>query len=286
MRPEPNDLSHENALRVIVIKDAYLDAGQSVKWQEVGILTQCKDIVESEDRLERSQHFGDDDYERHVLNVVEGIIARDPRNENRLIRYVQPKLSQADGDQSARDRLRKIADYLEIINVVGTGNLADSPHIRDHVNRIEQTLLDDPEAAIGFCKDLVESSLKAFLEISDDEPQRYKMPQLIKAARDKLSADLGSLEHDEDMLKMLSNFGQILSSIATVRNKHGTGHGRAPSHKFELPQPYVVLAANAAISMAVFLTQMRDLKTPEPDGSFKAVDTPSRSDEQIDAPPI
>ena len=284
MRPEPNDLSHENALRVIVIKDAYLNAGQSVKWQEVGILTQCKDIVGSEDRLERSQHFGDVDYEGHVLNVVESIIARDPRNENRLIQYVLSKLSQADGDQSARDRLRKIADYLEIINVIGTGNLADSPHIRDHVNRIEQTLFNDPEAAIGFCKDLVESSLKDFLETSDDEPQRYKMPQLIKAARDKLSADTGSLEHDEDMLKTLSNFGQIIGSIATLRNKHGTGHGRGPADTFNLPQPYVVLAANAAISMAVFLTQMHDSKTAEPDGAFKAVDSPSNVDEGEDLP--
>lgn len=279
MRPEPNDLSHENALRVIVIKDAYLNAGQSVKWQEVGILTQCKDIVGSEDRLERSQHFGDVDYEGHVLNVVESIIARDPRNENRLIQYVLSKLSQADGDQSARDRLRKIADYLEIINVIGTGNLADSPHIRDHVNRIEQTLFNDPEAAIGFCKDLVESSLKAFLETPADEPHRYKMPQLVKAARVKLSADLGGLEHDDDMLKTLSNFGQIIGSIATLRNKYGTGHGRGPEDTFNLPQPYVVLAANSAISMAVFLTQMHDLKTAEPDGAFKAVDSPSNVDD-------
>ena len=110
------------------------------------------------------------------------------------------------------------------------------------------------------------------------------MPQLIRAARDKLSRDLGRPEHDQDMHKMLSNFGQIINSIATVRNKYGTGHGRGPSHEFELPQPYVVLAANSAISMAVFLTQMHDLKTAEPDGSFKAVDTPSDIEEGEDLP--
>ena len=152
------------------------------------------------------------------------------------------------------------------------------------MNRIEQTLFDDPEAAIGFCKDLVESALKTFLETSDDEPRRNNMSQLIKAARDKISQDPGNLEHDNDMLKTLSNFGQILISIATLRNKYGTGHGRGPSHEFELPQPYVVLAANSAISMAVFLTQMHDLKTAEPDGSFKAVDTPSEIDEGEDLP--
>ena len=168
--------------------------------------------------------------------------------------------------------------------MIGADDLADGPHLAYRVNRIEQTLFDDPEAAIGFCKDLVESSLKAFLETSDDEPQRYKMPQLIKAARDKLSRDLGSPEHDQDMHKMLSNFGQILDSITTVRNKYGTGHGRGPSYKIELPQPYVVLTANSAISMAVFLRQLDDLKTAEPDGSFKAVDTPSDIEEGEDLP--
>ena len=168
--------------------------------------------------------------------------------------------------------------------MIGADDLADGLHLAYRVNRIEQTLFDDPEAAIGFYKDLVESALKTFLETSDDEPQRYKMPQLIKAARDKISQDLGSLEHDEDMLKMLSNFGQILISIATVRYRHGTGNGRGPADTFNLPQPYVVLAANSATSSAVFLTQMHDLKTAEPDGSFMAVDTPSEIEEGEDLP--
>lgn len=280
MLPELQSQSYERDLRLIAIKDAFLDANEAINWTEVGMLTQCKAVIASEERLERSRRFGDEDYDQHVLNVLEGIVERDSRNELKLVEYALSKLPRPYmGDSPSRDRLEKIADYLKVIRVIGADDLADDPHLADHVNRIEQTLFNDPEAAIGFCKDLVESSLKDFLETSDDEPQRYKMPQLIKAARDKLPADTGSLEHDEDMLKTLSNFGQIIGSIATLRNKYGTGHGRGPEDTFNLPQPYVVLAANSAISMAVFLTQMHDLKTAEPDGAFKAVDSPSNVDD-------
>ena len=248
------------------------------------MLTQSKDIISSAVRLERSQRWGDD-YDGHALNVLERIVKRDPRNESKLVQYA---LSKLDGhfkrNSPVHERLKKIADYLDAVQVIGADELPEHPHITVHVNRIKGDVIDDPEAAIGFCKDLVESALKTFLETSDDEPRRNNMSQLIKAARDKISQDPGNLEHDNDMLKTLSNFGQILISIATLRNKYGTGHGRGPSHEFELPQPYVVLAANSAISMAVFLRQMHDLKTAEPDGSFKAVDTPSEIDEGEDLP--
>lgn len=285
MLQEQDPRKYERDMRLIAIKDAFVNAGQYISWTEVGMRTLSEDIVWSYSRLEQSQQWGNEDYEDIVLNVLKRIVARDSRNEFKLVEYALSKLPRPYMEDSPNhDRLEKIAGYLKVIRAIGADDLADDPHLADHVNRIEQTLFDDPEAAIGFCKDLVESALKTFLETSDDEPRRNNMSQLIKAARDKISQDPGNLEHDNDMLKTLSNFGQILISIATLRNKYGTGHGRGPSHEFELPQPYVVLAANSAISMAVFLRQMHDLKTAEPDGSFKAVDTPSEIDEGEDLP--
>lgn len=279
MLQEQNPPSYETALRIIAIKDAFVGAGQSVTWREVGMLTQSKDIIGSEDRLERSQYFGDGDYDGHILNVVEGIVNRDPLNETKLIGYILPRLSQTEHDQAVLDRLRKIADYLEVIRVIGADDLSEHPHLTAHINRIEQALFDDPEAAIGSCKDLVESALKTFLDGPAGELKGYAIPKLVKVARDELSRELCDLRHDDDMLKMLSNLGQILESIATVRNKYGTGHGRAPWETFELPQPYVVLAANVANSTAVFLTQMHDLRSAEPENPFMAVDSPSNVDE-------
>ena len=285
MFQEHNPQKYERDLRIIAIKDGFTAAWNSINWTEVGMLTQCKDIVSSEDRLERSRHFGDDDYDQHVLNVLEGIVKRDPNNEPKLVAYALSKLTGPyEGVVHARERLQKIAHNLDSILVIGADELPEHPHIASHVNRIKGDMIDDPEAAIGSCKDLVESALKTFLNVPASERKKYDMPQLIKFARDKLSQSLGGLEHDKEMLKTLSNFGQIMESIATVRNKHGTGHGRGPEETFNLPQPYVVLAANSAISAAVFLTQMHDLKTPEPEGSFEAADLPGDLDEGEDLP--
>lgn len=260
MLQEQNPQSDELDLRLIAIKDAFVAVGQSVIWSEVGMLTQSKDIIGSEHRLERSQYFGDDDYAGHALNVLKRIVDRDSRNELKLVQYALSKLDvHFMRNSPVHERLKKIADNLDTIQVIGADELPEHPHIAAHVNRIKGDVIDDPEAAIGSCKDLVESALKAILDTPDDKLKGYSIPKLIKAARGKLSRDLGGLEHDQDMLKMLNNFGQILDSIATVRNRHGTGHGRWPADTFNLPQPYVVLAANSAISMAVFLTQMRDL---------------------------
>lgn len=285
MLSEIQTKNYETDLRTIALKDGFTAAGHSINWTEVGMLTQCKDIVWSEDRLERSRHFGDDDYDQHVLNVLERIVERDSRNELKLVKYALSNLTGHHfADSPVRGRLEKIADYLKVIKVIGGDDLSDHPNVVDHYNRIEQTMFDDPQAAIGHSKDLVESALKTFLRMPADGPKKYDMPQLIKAVRDEISKGLGNLEHDKELVKMLSNFGQIMESIATVRNKHGTGHGRGPEETFDLPQPYVVLAANSAISAAVFLTQMHDLKTPEPEDSFKAENSEENLDDGEDLP--
>ena len=287
MQPEQDPLHGERDRRVIIIKNAFCRAWHSTSWVEVGMLMQSKDIVSSAYGLRESQRPSDYDfeYDDHVLNVLERIVDRDPGNELKLARYALSKLTGPfAADSPERDQLQKVVDYLEVIRVIGGDDLSEHPNIANQVNRIKGDVYDDPEAAIGSCKDLVESALKNFLDMPGDEPQKHDMPQLIKEARGKLTEDLGSLEHNNDMLKMLSNFGQIMESIATVRNKHGTGHGRGPEETFNLPQPYVVLAANSAISAAVFLTQMHDLKTVEPEGSFKAEDSPGDLDEGEDLP--
>ena len=245
----------------------------------------CEHMDSSYSRLQNSLYRGNEDYDGLALRVLGQIVDRDPGNELKLARYALSKLTGPfAADSPERDQLQKVVDNLELIRVIGGDDLAKHPNIADHVKRIEQALIDDPEAVIGHSKDLVESALKTFLDMPADELKKYDTPQLIKSARDKLTRDFGGLEHNKDVLKKLSNFGQILNSIATVRNKHGTGHGRGPEETFDLPQPYVVLAANSAISSAVFLTQMHDLKTPEPEGSFKAEDSPGDLDEGEDLP--
>lgn len=252
-------------MRLITIKDAIVTLGESIDWTEIAMLTAGDDVVWSEDRLTRSQKWGDPDYSGHALNVLNRLVKRNPQNELIIVQHVLSNESLARWDPQLHERLQNISDYLRGSGLLVTEDFASIPHLQPYVDRIKAGVISDPEAALGSCKDLVESALKTFLDMPADAPDRKTMPQLIKAARGKLSDSLGGLEHIDDMLRMLSNFGQILESIATVRNRYGTGHGRGPFGTFQLPQPYVVLAANAAISAAVFLTQMRDEMS---DGEF------------------
>ena len=285
MLPPEQRQNHEQNVRLLAIWEGFKAAGHDLVWQEVGILTMCEHMDSSYSRLQNSLYRGNEDYDGFALRVLGQLVDRDPGNELRLARYALSKLTGPfRGDSPHRDRLQNVVNYLEDIRVIGGDDLAKHPNIADHVKRIGQALIDDPEAVIGQSKDLVKSALKTFLEMPADGTQKYDMPQLIKAARGYLSQDFGGLENNKDMLKMLSNFGQIVESIATVRNKHGTGHGRGPQETFDLPEPYVVLAANSAISAAVFLTQMHDLKTAELEDPSAAADPPGDLDEGEDLP--
>ena len=120
MLPELQSQSYERDLRLIDIKEAFTEAWDAINWTEVGMRTQCKAIIASEDRLERSRRFGDEDYDEHVLNVLEGIVERDSRNELKLVEYALSKLPRPYTEASpTRDRLEKIAGYLKVIRAIG-----------------------------------------------------------------------------------------------------------------------------------------------------------------------
>jgi len=60
-------------------------------WLELGILTDCSDLIDGHIRLLRSLDFGDDDYEGNTLEVLSGIIRRDDRNLSIIQNYVDGK---------------------------------------------------------------------------------------------------------------------------------------------------------------------------------------------------
>lgn len=250
--------------RLINIKDAIVAVWSSVDWHELEILTGCGKIIWSEDRLERSQEWGDDDYPRHVLNVLHGIVKSDNANEAIVVQYVLSKPEPATLDPKLHRRMQSISDYLGGISILESENVSTFEHLTPYIDRIKEGLINDHQAAIGAGKELVEAALKTFLDTPEEAVKRLDMPQLIKLARTKLGEDIPEHEHDKDMLKMLSNLVQIMQSVATLRNKYGTGHGRGPSDTVQLMRPYVALLANASISIATFLTQMHGLKTSTP----------------------
>lgn len=58
------------------------------RWQELGLLTNCADIITRHDRLLRSLKWGDSDYSGNVLAVITSIIGRNPSNAEVIRAYV------------------------------------------------------------------------------------------------------------------------------------------------------------------------------------------------------
>ena len=267
MQYQRETLDRPTLLRLVNIKDAVVALSTVIDWHEIAILTDSDEIVWSEDRLERSRDWGDDDYGGHVLNVLRQMVERDAGNEYKVVQYALGKPELKSWKPELHDQMSGVADYLRGIPILGTEHISAFDHLTPYVDRVREGQVNDHEAAIGACKDLVEAALKTFLELPEEETKRYTMPQLIKLARKKLVDDFPERENDEDLLKMLSNLGQMVASIGSIRNKHGTGHGRGPAGAAQLPQPYVGLLANASISISTFLTQMLGLRTDKPDGN-------------------
>lgn len=66
-------------------------------WQELGLITNCGDIINGDSRLLRSMRFGDPDYEGCVITVLQSIIKTDLNNLNRIVEYLATKF-QKDGE--------------------------------------------------------------------------------------------------------------------------------------------------------------------------------------------
>jgi hypothetical protein len=67
-----------------------------------------------------------------------------------------------------------------------------------------------------------------------------------------------------ETIKLLSNLATITQGIAELRNRYGTGHGKAAGGKGLGPR-HAKLAVGAASTLAVFLVETHhDLKVEQP----------------------
>ncbi len=139
---------------------------------------------------------------------------------------------------------------------VTTGHLdklTDPSGILAELERVSRTIADDPAAAIGSAKQLIEATAKTVLRergIAIDE--QAKVPALVKQAQKALRLDASSVTPGPDgtdaVKKILGGVASIAVGVAELRNRgYGTGHGQA-SAPTNLGARHAQLAANAAIT--------------------------------------
>lgn len=135
--------------------------------------------------------------------------------------------------------------------------LLDDPQVlQDHLDRVQRTITEDPPAAIGAAKELVESTLKVILDKTD---RSYKNSDTIPALYKKVAVELRldresvpeSVKGSQSAHKILGTFATTSHNLAELRNQLGLGHGRSsPSPALER---HARLAFNTAVVIVEFL---------------------------------
>lgn len=141
--------------------------------------------------------------------------------------------------------------------VVDTTIGLDAPGLHRQIERLQGSVDDDPDLAIGTAKELIETTCKTILEErgvpfgeSDD------ISKLAKETRKVLGLVPDNIPEaakgSETIRRLLSNLGNLVQGLAELRNLYGTGHGKAGKSKGLLPR-HARLAVGAASTLVTFL---------------------------------
>lgn len=108
----------------------------------------------------------------------------------------------------------------------------DLQAIDRQIKRMENSIEEDPDLAIGTAKELIESCCKTILnelQVPFDE-KKLDVPQLSKLTLENLKLTPKEIDPEakgaDIIKKILGNVGQIAHSMAELRNLYGTGHGK------------------------------------------------------------
>ena len=142
----------------------------------------------------------------------------------------------------------------------------DLPQLLTQVDRINQSVEDDPGLAVGTAKELVETVCKTILDEKNVPIDTDDLGRLTRATAKELRLEPHQLPGEtrgaDTIKRLLSNLGQMPQGLAELRNLYGTGHGRSGRVGGIQPR-HARLAVGAAATLAVFFleTHMEQIQT-------------------------
>ena len=206
---------------------------------------------------------------RFLAETVHPIVRSDVTESHRLVQLYNQFLRNDGFELSEKSRISGKPIYIG--RNIGTASMpgmksakevlssTDLVYVAQQITRMEAAVNNDPSLAIGTAKELIESCCKTILSErgiaignSDD------IPKLVKATVKELKLTPKDIPDEakaaDSIRKLLSNLATVASSVAELRNKHGTGHGKEGSVKGLSPR-HAKLAVGAASTLAVFLVE-------------------------------
>ncbi len=198
---------------------------------------------------------------------LEAVDWTDPSHLARALRVFERLLDDLDGELAGRtsflSSLRRdgyvpdestghmlpIGPRLPHIALTG---LEDPSAIREHLDRIQRAVVDDPALAIGSAKELIESTAKVVLvERGLPVDEKADMPALISQAQKALGLHPSTITPGPDgsdpVKKILGSVTGIAVGVNELRNRAGTGHGPTAT-RGGLAARHAHLAVNAALT--------------------------------------
>lgn len=275
---------------------AEMDAG---RWHELGLITGTRERIQGHSRLLRSLRFGDEDYEEHVLALVPTLLGNDKAwavpqpealterfpNLDTVSQYLDLPAWLALHDSAMYDRLfadtrseTTLPDGTVLSAAESAAVRLEVSEMRRQVDRIRRDYGDDPEAAIGQAKELVETACKTILGMTGDQDQVTDLPALIKKTQLHLGLDPSQVDDEiggRATKRLLGGVASILNGAGELRNARGTGHGRSGS---QLVDPTLArMAVGVVLPVVVFLIEVWEARagdSPAPVSSLQIVGRP------------
>ncbi len=258
---------------------ATMDIG---RWRELGLLTGTASVIDHDPRLLRALHFGDDDYAARVyallpklldevdtpsassdltvnlplleeisdfLGIVEWLKAND------LNLYSQVCDTADDGPSTA------FADGMLLDATAAAATRMGVAEMVRQVTRLRRDVVDDPEAAVGHAKELIESTCKTILGLTGaGSDTREELPALVSRTLLHLGVHPTQVAHDVDpgearaVKRLMGGVTSILAGAGELRNIRGTGHGRSGAPLVDAAAAH--LAVGVASAAVLFLCEL------------------------------
>ena len=208
-----------------------------------------------------------------VLETPEDVL-EDLRDRNGVLWPPHKMLLKAAGRRDPRiraiSRLELLSDHTrKLAEAVPRASIAiTSEELQEHVERINDSIDNDPSQAIGSAKDLVEAVAKKVLDfyLEDPHKQRDLAPLVSEALRLlNLSADNipESSKGASSSKRVLAGLNQIVGGVAELRNLYGTGHGRL--RKGGASARHARLVVGAASTLCRFMLETLDERIRQTD---------------------
>jgi hypothetical protein len=260
-------------------------------WQDLALLVDASWILKG--RLLEAQRHGDGDYRELIHEIVPAVLGvrRDEDSWGNTTGVFVDRLAELEDHldlpawlaehQPQLHRRLYGADLAEAAALEAvTTAIADLelPEIVRQLDRLRRDLTDDLPAAVGHAKELVESACKAIIgQTGSGAGSRF--PAVVTAALRAVgrhAQQVDSRDPDAQLQKQL--FGALqsqLEAVAGLRNRVGTGHGRAGAVVLDAPLARLVIGQ--ALHAVGYLLQAADLNvidggTPEQRAAVLVID--------------